>query len=697
MNQATPSMADDSLPANTVPTPGIADATRSAGEDRYRVLVELAPFCLFEIGLDGNILWANQAGLEFAGLSDAQAVAGVAYASIIGQSATEHVDRWLQEAFSGTTCRFEFASGSTNIRHCKASLVPIRDTQGKVIRLIGVAEDITERKQMEYALTASEERFRTVADYTLDWEYWEGPQHELLYMSPSCEGITGYTREDFFADPSLLMRITYPEDMALLQSHRREVGKDEDGALEYRTMHRDGSVRWIEHGCHPVHSANGQFRGRRVSNRDVTERKRAEARAKDLLHVAQRTYGLILAGGRGTRLKQLTDGRSKPAVPFGGKLKIIDFPLSNCVNSGIRRVGVLTQYKAQSLIRHIERGWGFLEPSLNEYIDVVPAQQQINAGWYSGTADAVYQNLGLLDEADPSYVLILAGDHIYKMDYTRILADHVNSAADLTVACIELPIQDVSGFGVMAVDDHARVTAFEEKPAQPTPIPGNPGYALVSMGIYVFNSDFLREQLRQDAANEQSSHDFGRDFIPRVIHSHHVQAHRFMDSCVNMVQGRPYWRDVGTVDAYWEANIDLTHVEPDLNLYDDDWPILGVDERSAPAKFVFRERGLRGMALDSLVSNGCIVSGARVCGSVLFTKVRVAEYSLIEDSVLLPEVVVGRNVVLKRAVVDNGCIIPDGFQVGINPDADRARFHVTPRGITLITPEMLGQPTHRVM
>ena len=338
-----------------------------------------------------------------------------------------------------------------------------------------------------------------------------------------------------------------------------------------------------------------------------------------------------------------------------------------------------------------------MEPSLNEYIDVVPAQQQINAGWYSGTADAVYQNLNLLDEAAPSYVLILAGDHIYKMDYTRILADHVNSSADLTVACIELPLQDVSGFGVMAVDDDARVTAFEEKPDHPTPIPGNPGYALVSMGIYVFNSDFLREQLRQDAANEQSSHDFGRDLIPRLIHSHHVQAHRFADSCVIMIQGRPYWRDVGTVDAYWEANMDLTHVVPDLNLYDDDWPILSVHERSAPAKFVFRERNLRGMALDSLVSNGCIVSGAKVCGSVLFTKVRVAEYSLIEDSVLLPDVVVGRNVIIKRAVVDDGCIIPDGFQVGINPDADRVRFHVTPRGITLITPEMLNQPTHRLL
>jgi glucose-1-phosphate adenylyltransferase len=690
-------MPNDSLPLNTVHTPGVSDATRYAGEDRYRVLLDLAPFSVFEIGLDGNILWANQAGLAFAGLSDAQVVAGVACASIMGQSAPVQVDQWLQDAFNGTTCHFEFASGSTNLRNCKASLVPIKDTQGKVTRLMCMAEDITERQKIENALAVSEERFRTVADYTLDWEYWEGPQHEMLYMSPSCEGITGYTREDFLDDPSLLTRITHSQDLALFQSHRHELNNEEDGALEYRIVHRDGSVHWIEHRCHPVHSGDGLFRGRRISNREVSERKKAEARANDLLHLAQHTYGLILAGGRGTRLQQLTDGRSKPAVPFGGKLKIIDFPLSNCVNSGIRRVGVLTQYKAQSLIRHLDRGWGFLEHSLKEYIDVVPAQQQINAGWYSGTADAVYQNLGLLDEANPLYVLILAGDHIYKMDYTRILADHVNSVADLTVACIELPIQDVSGFGVMAVDDAARVTAFEEKPAQPTPIPGNPGYALASMGIYVFNTNFLREQLRQDAANEQSSHDFGRDLIPRLIHSHHVQAHRFTDSCVNMIQGRPYWRDVGTVDAYWEANMDLTHVVPDLNLYDEDWPIRSVHEHSAPAKFVFRESGLRGMALDSVVSSGCIISGATVCGSVLFTKVRVAEYSLVEDSVLLPQVVVGRNVILKRTVVDNGCIIPDGFQVGVNPDADRVRFHVTPRGITLITPEMLDQPAHRVL
>lgn len=415
-------------------------------------------------------------------------------------------------------------------------------------------------------------------------------------------------------------------------------------------------------------------------------------RGNDLLHLTQRTYAIVLAGGRGSRLKQLTNWRAKPAVPFAGKLKIIDFPLSNCVNSGIRRIGVLTQYKAQSLIRHIERGWGFLESSLREYIDVVPAQQQIGDGWYVGTANAVFQNLSLLHEADPLYVLILAGDHIYKMDYARMLRDHVTSGADVTVACTEVALHDASAFGVMAVDESGRITDFQEKPAHPTPMPDKPGLALGSMGIYVFNTELLCAELAADANDANSSHDFGNDIIPRLVRTHHVQAHRFTDSCVNMMEGRPYWRDVGTLDAFWEANMDLTQVLPELNLYDDDWPIRSLQGQFPPAKFVLDDEGRRGAAFNSLVSSGCIVSGALVRSSVLFTKVQVAERSVVEDSVLLPAVQVGRNVRIRRAIVDEGCKIPDGFHVGMDQNADRARFHVTERGVTLITADMLGQP-----
>jgi glucose-1-phosphate adenylyltransferase len=406
--------------------------------------------------------------------------------------------------------------------------------------------------------------------------------------------------------------------------------------------------------------------------------------------LTQRTYAVVLAGGRGSRLMQLTDQRAKPAVPFAGKLKIIDFPLSNCINSGIRRIGVLTQYKAQSLIRHIERGWGFLEASLGEYVDVVPAQQRVDEGWYTGTANAVYQNLDILREARADYVLILAGDHVYKMDYGDMLADHVASGAAVTVACIEVPLDQACGFGVAQVNAQSRITAFEEKPRQPKPMPGHPDKALASMGIYVFDTDFLCAQLALDAADATSSHDFGRDMLPRLVPDYRVQAHHFSRSCVNMVGDRPYWRDVGTVDAYWEANIDLTQVVPDLNLYDDDWPIMSLQRQLPPAKFVFDDEGRRGVAIDSLVSSGCIVSGATVRRSILFSKVRVSEGSLIEDSVLLPNVAVGRGVTLKRVVVDKGCVLPDGFKAGMFPAEDKAHFHVTPRGVTLITREMLG-------
>ncbi len=417
-------------------------------------------------------------------------------------------------------------------------------------------------------------------------------------------------------------------------------------------------------------------------------------------HLTRRSVAFVLAGGRGSRLRQLTDRRAKPAVPFAGKLKIIDFALSNCVNSGIRHIAVLTQYKAQSLIRHIERGWGFLAANLGEYVDVVPAQQRLGESWYSGTADAVYQNLSLLHDAHAEYVLVLAGDHVYKMDYSVMLAEHVAKEADVTVGCIEVPLADAVNFGVMAIDAGGRVVEFEEKPAQPRPLAGATDRALASMGIYVFGTAFLADQLERDARDASSSHDFGKDVIPGLLgRGLRVMAHRFADSCVNMAGDKPYWRDVGTIDAFWEANIDLTQVTPELNLYDDQWPILSLQPQLPPAKFVFDDDSRRGTALDSLVSSGCIVSGATVRRSILFSKVRVAHGSLIEDSVVLPDVVIGRRVVLRRVIVDKRCVLPDGFKAGVCLEEDRARFHVTERGIVLITPEMLGQaaPVHAVV
>ena len=421
----------------------------------------------------------------------------------------------------------------------------------------------------------------------------------------------------------------------------------------------------------------------------------AERRAIAPDHLVQSSLAIVLAGGRGSRLKQLTDRRAKPAVPFAGKLKVIDFALSNCINSGIRRIGVLTQYKAQSLIRHVARGWGFLDATLGEFIDVVPAQQQIDEGWYSGTANAVYQNLGLLREANPRFVLVLAGDHVYKMDYSRIIADHAQRGADVTVACIEVPVEQACDFGVMRVEADRRVSAFVEKPARPAEIPGRPGMALASMGIYVFSAAFLDRELRRDAADPASSHDFGRDIIPGLLSSAAVYAHDFAESCVNMIESRPYWRDVGTLDAYWEANMDLTRPLPELNLYDDAWPIRSLQHQLPPAKFVFDDAWRRGMAIDSLVSSGCIVSGATVRRSLLFSKVRVGEGSEVTDSLLLPNVVVGRDVVLRRTIIDKHCVVPDGLQVGVDPAEDRRRFMVTEKGVTLVTPEMLGQRMRR--
>jgi len=413
--------------------------------------------------------------------------------------------------------------------------------------------------------------------------------------------------------------------------------------------------------------------------------------------LAHSTLALILAGGRGTRLGPLTDWRAKPAVPFGGKFRIIDFSLSNCVNSGIRRVGICTQYKAQSLIRHVQRGWSFLDGRFNDFIELLPAQQRVTADWYKGTADAVYQNLDLLRRHAPEYVLVLAGDHVYRMNYARMLLDHATRDADMTIACMEVPLAEASAFGVMHADDAGRVLGFQEKPARAQPVPGRADLALASMGIYVFNAPFLYEQLIRDADDPRSSHDFGGDVIPHLIQrGYRVNAHRFADSCVNMIGGRPYWRDVGTVDAYWEANLDLVHVTPDLNLYDETWPIWTYQEQLPPAKFVFDDEGRRGTAIDSMVSGGCIVSGATVRRSLLFSRVRVHSYCTVEDSVILGDVDIGRDSVVRRAVIDKHCRLPAGTRIGVDPDDDRRRFHVSAKGVTLVTPDMLGAPVHHL-
>jgi glucose-1-phosphate adenylyltransferase len=370
--------------------------------------------------------------------------------------------------------------------------------------------------------------------------------------------------------------------------------------------------------------------------------------------------------------------------------------LSNCLNSGIRRIGVVTQYKAHSLIQHMQRGWGFLRGEFNEFIDLMPAQQRIEAEWYKGTADAVFQNMDILRHYSPEFVLILAGDHIYKMDYGEMLAAHAASAADLTIACLDVPIGDAQAFGVMSVDEYQRIVDFNEKPEHPTPMPGDPSRAMASMGIYIFNAKFLYEQLIRDADNPDSEHDFGKDIIPYLVSRYRVFAHRFSESCVGVQNGAPYWRDVGTIEAYWEANMELAKITPDLNLYDHKWPIWTYQEQLPPAKFVFDDEERRGMAVDSMVSGGCIISDATVRRSVLFSNVRVNTYSEVTDSVILPNVDIGRYARLSRVVVDKGCRIPDGLEVGFDPAKDAERFYVTDKGVTLITPEMLGQYIHHV-
>ncbi|MDR2187792.1 MAG: glucose-1-phosphate adenylyltransferase [Azonexus sp.] len=408
--------------------------------------------------------------------------------------------------------------------------------------------------------------------------------------------------------------------------------------------------------------------------------------------LTRNAFAVILAGGRGTRLKQLTDYRAKPAVPFAGKFRIIDFTLSNCVNSGIRKIGVATQYKAHSLIRHIQRGWSFFDGRFDEFIQLLPAQQQIDEQqWYQGTADAVFQNLHLLHRHLSKYVLIVAGDHVYKMDYGRMLASHVDKGADMTVACIDVPLAEAREFGVMGVDDDDRVVSFVEKPANPPPIPGQPERALASMGVYIFNTAFLLEQLQRDAADAHSSRDFGKDIIPHIVPRYRVYAHRFADSCVGSSGQKPYWRDVGTIDAYWEANMEMTKVTPELNLYDRDWPIWTYQEQLPPAKFVFDDDGRRGQAIDSMVSGGCIISGAELKRSLLFSSVHLHSWVSVTDSVLLPGVDVGRHAVLRRCVIDKRVRIPEGMQIGVDSAEDKKRFHVSPGGVVLVTPGMLGQ------
>jgi glucose-1-phosphate adenylyltransferase len=398
------------------------------------------------------------------------------------------------------------------------------------------------------------------------------------------------------------------------------------------------------------------------------------------------TMAVIMAGGRGERLRQLTAHRAKPATPFGGKYRIIDFTLSNCVNSGIRQILVLTQYKAHSLIQHVQRGWGYLRGELGEFVQLVPAQQKLGDMWYRGTADAVYQNLDIIDEYNPELVLILAGDHVYKMDYGPMIAFHVEHGADITVGMIQVPVSQAHEFGVATVDAEQRVLRFTEKPANPEPMPGRPDVALASMGIYVIGRDFLKEVLARDAGDLRSAHDFGRNIIPGAIGDQRVFAYPFQNIAT---EAQAYWRDVGTVDAFYEANMELVFVSPELNLYDASWPIWTYQEQVPCAKFVLDEEGRRGYAVNSMVAGGCIVSGAVVRESLLFVNVTVDERSEVYRSVLLPDVAVGRGCRISRAVIDEGCVIPDGMVIGEDRAADAARFHVTPAGIVLVTPDML--------
>lgn len=409
--------------------------------------------------------------------------------------------------------------------------------------------------------------------------------------------------------------------------------------------------------------------------------------------VSRTTMAYVLAGGRGSRLMELTDRRAKPAVYFGGKSRIIDFALSNALNSGIRRIGVATQYKAHSLIRHLQRGWNFFRVERNESFDILPASQRVSeTEWYAGTADAVYQNIDIIESYGPDHIIILAGDHIYKMDYEPMLQQHYEKQADVTVGCIEVPRMDATGFGVMAVDANNRIMSFLEKPKDPPGMPDKPDKALASMGIYVFATKFLFDQLRRDASDSGSSRDFGKDLIPYLVKHGKALAHRFNESCVRSgFEAEAYWRDVGTLDAYWQANIDLTETTPALDLYDSDWPIWTYAEVTPPAKFVHNMDGRRGQAVSSLVSGGCIISGASLRNSLLFTGVHMHSFASIEGTVVMPYVDIGRAARLHNVIVDRGVRIPEGLVVGEDPIADAKRFRRTDSGVCLITQEMLDR------
>jgi glucose-1-phosphate adenylyltransferase len=411
--------------------------------------------------------------------------------------------------------------------------------------------------------------------------------------------------------------------------------------------------------------------------------------------LARDAMAYVLAGGRGSRLAELTERRAKPAVYFGGKARIIDFALSNAINSGIRRIGVATQYKAHSLIRHLQQGWNFLRPERNESFDILPASQRVSeTQWYAGTADAVFQNIDIIESHGPEFMVILAGDHIYKMDYELMLQQHCDQNADVTIACLEVPRDEAAGFGIMSVDASDRITSFIEKPADPPGMPDNPDMSLASMGVYVFRTAFLIDQLRRDEATPGSSRDFGKDIIPWLVTNAKAVAHRFSRSCVRSnSEGQTYWRDVGTVDAYWEANIDLTDVVPELDLYDRSWPLWTYAEILPPAKFVHDIDGRRGSAVSSLVSGDCIVSGASIQRSLLFTGVRANSYSLLDESVVLPRCHIGRGARLRRVILDHGVVIPAGLVIGEDPELDAARFRRTANGICLVTQAMLDRLT----